>query len=530
MNEKCLLSIDSHNSHYSYLLRGLGAFYIKRKIDKADGKKDYIYRSLLQAYLQESICAGHNIEFFIEGGRTRTGKPNMPKVRLSANVRFIMIFLNFPRQSGILSVIVEAFMDGLIDDAILVPVSVNYEKLVDGNFVNEQLGTPKKKESFRAAMASIWKVLNAKYGFMRIDFNEPFSLKELVKSFKERQVEIATPSPSARQLMSGISTNSMYGIEVVDKHRALVDNIARHVVFDCSYATSVMSTNVVAYILLNKYRRGATMKELTIALSELRDSIETERDLGFEGESESVVERAVELLGPDLVQRQLQANGETFIRPVLSVPNVIETAYYSNTFVPYFALDAVVVSSVGTVNEGAPMGINDVIETAMLYCDILRYEFFFYKPCQNFAEQIEKSLEKMCKLGNLTRINKSDCVSLNFQSSRTLLSSLAPFNIAYITVIECLQQLVDASPMLEKDFVKIVLNRIKEKLSGDEITYGESISTDSIKNCVKLMEKWTVVEAETLRGVRKISLSSACNSILEVQNVIDKVGKFVILK
>ena len=61
-------------------MRGLGACFIKRKIDGPDGKKDYIYRSLLQCYLQESIISGHNIEFFIEGGRTRTGKPNLPKV------------------------------------------------------------------------------------------------------------------------------------------------------------------------------------------------------------------------------------------------------------------------------------------------------------------------------------------------------------------------------------------------------------------------------------------------------------------
>jgi glycerol-3-phosphate O-acyltransferase 1/2 len=67
-------------SHFSYLLRGLGAVYIKRKIDGADGKKDYIYRGVLQTYLQESLRAGHNLEFFIEGGRTRTGKPCMPKV------------------------------------------------------------------------------------------------------------------------------------------------------------------------------------------------------------------------------------------------------------------------------------------------------------------------------------------------------------------------------------------------------------------------------------------------------------------
>lgn len=71
---------------FGYLLRGLGAFYIKRKIDSADGKKDYIYRGLLQTYMEESITAGHNIEFFIEGGRTRTGKPGMPKVQKSTNL------------------------------------------------------------------------------------------------------------------------------------------------------------------------------------------------------------------------------------------------------------------------------------------------------------------------------------------------------------------------------------------------------------------------------------------------------------
>lgn len=68
-------------SHFRALLRGLGAFFIKRKIDAKDGSKDYIYRSLLQTYMQESVMAGHNLEFFIEGGRTRTGKPCMPKVK-----------------------------------------------------------------------------------------------------------------------------------------------------------------------------------------------------------------------------------------------------------------------------------------------------------------------------------------------------------------------------------------------------------------------------------------------------------------
>lgn len=68
-------------------------------------------------------------------------------------------------------------MAGTIEDALLVPVSINYEKLVDGNFVREQLGQPKQMETFWKAIRSIWSVLNSNYGMMRIDFNQPFSLR-----------------------------------------------------------------------------------------------------------------------------------------------------------------------------------------------------------------------------------------------------------------------------------------------------------------------------------------------------------------
>lgn len=430
--------------------------------------------------------------------------------------------------------IVEAFIDGLIDDAILVPVSVNYEKLVDGRFVHEQMGTPKKKESFTFAMRSIWKIINSRFGLMRIDFNEPFSLKELVKTFNERQTTISRPIPSARKLQTGpsvVSTTSMFGIEVIDKHRALVDNIARHVVYDSSCTTSVMSTNVIAYLLLNKYRNGVSLYELTQAVTELRQQVGTDRDFGFEGDSEGVIKRALELLGPDLVQQTVHPNGEVIIEPDLSVPNVIETAYYANTFVPYFALDSVVVTSLATVNEGASMAMDDVVEAAMLFCDILRYEFIFTKPCQDFAEQIEKSVARLSKLGILSRTQ--DGVSLHFKASETLLSSLAPFTLTYFMVVECLKKLVDDDEprsVTESEFIKVCLAHINKKVETGEINYGESISTDSIKNCLKLIEKWAVVEVHSICGIRELTLNPQFNSLSEVQEVIEKIERFVILK
>lgn len=139
-------------------MSGLGAFFIKRRIDPVQGRKDSLYRAILHTYVMESLRAGHNIEFFIEGGRTRTGKPCMPK-------------------GGILSVIIDAYMDGTIEDALLVPMSINYERLVDGNFVREQLGQPKKMESFGSAIRAMWTTLMGNYGIVKLDICQPFSLR-----------------------------------------------------------------------------------------------------------------------------------------------------------------------------------------------------------------------------------------------------------------------------------------------------------------------------------------------------------------
>jgi glycerol-3-phosphate O-acyltransferase 1/2 len=76
-----------------------------------------------------------------------------------------------------LSVIIDAQTEKVIEDALLVPVSINYERLVDGNFIREQLGQSKIMESFTNACRAIWKMLNAKYGVMRVDFSQPFSVK-----------------------------------------------------------------------------------------------------------------------------------------------------------------------------------------------------------------------------------------------------------------------------------------------------------------------------------------------------------------
>jgi len=83
----------------------------------------------------------------------------------------------FPQIAGLLSIIVEAYREKVIEDAWIVPVSMNYDRILEGNFVREQLGQPKKKETFYAAISTFIKAICSHYGIMRVDFNKPYRLR-----------------------------------------------------------------------------------------------------------------------------------------------------------------------------------------------------------------------------------------------------------------------------------------------------------------------------------------------------------------
>ncbi|XP_033167112.1 glycerol-3-phosphate acyltransferase 1, mitochondrial isoform X1 [Drosophila mauritiana] len=533
------------------LLRGLGAFFIKRKIDPVEGKKDVLYRAALHLYLTHALKQGHNVEFFIEGGRTRTGKPCMPK-------------------GGILSVIVNAFMDGSIPDALLVPVSVNYERLVDGNFVREQKGEKKIPESFGKAISGIWKALKSNYGLMRIDFNEPYSIRELVNSYNKIAREDGNIAkvykPSARVLQHNQSTSSLYGTDVVcEEHRNLIESISRQVVFDCAAATSVMSTNAIAFLLLTRFRNGAEEQILSEALDDLRNSLSGCKDIGFSGESSQIVAYACDLLGSGLVTRTRDENGRLVIKPVNSVESFIELAYYSNMLTPHFALSSILLTTFHSLlpetenKKDAAVSRKKLIDTALENCQIYRYEFILNKPTQVLENLLYQQLDDLMisgcvlteelhddlpngvesrRLANAladcldeddyddVRAGEADEPKLLFASEtpaqqRYICEVLAPFAWTYVTVAQSLQ-ILHKNSMLESEFISFVINDLSSKVKRGSCIYAESISTDSVRNCLKLLEKWSVIEVCNQQGMRLISLNTLYEMSRESLNSIVK--------
>jgi glycerol-3-phosphate O-acyltransferase len=87
------------------LLRSTGAFFIKRQWGQ-----DELYHEVMREYIEVLLKKGHNIEAFIEGTRSRIGKLLQPRY-------------------GILKIILNAVLQGTVDDCIIVPMSIGYDKV-----------------------------------------------------------------------------------------------------------------------------------------------------------------------------------------------------------------------------------------------------------------------------------------------------------------------------------------------------------------------------------------------------------------
>ncbi|XP_065173750.1 glycerol-3-phosphate acyltransferase 1, mitochondrial isoform X2 [Atheta coriaria] len=533
---KCPLVASGDNLRIPFfgsLLRGLGAFFIKRRVDPIMGRKDLLYKTILHTYMNESLRAGHNIEFFLEGGRTRTGKPCMPKY-------------------GILSVIVEAVIDGTVEDALLVPVSINYEKLVDGNFVREQLGQPKEMESFWSAIKAIWHVLNSNYGMIRVDFNQPFSLCKMIKTFNTNG---RIPTTFNKQLKSNPSSTSLYGTDVVsDEHKSIVESISKHVIYDCSFTQAVMSTNAVAFLLLNKFRNGCKAQVLVDALEELKlDLIAKGKEIGFVGDNLDIINYSIDLLGPGLVRKEKDKH-EEYIRPVAMLPNVIELSYYSNALVPTFALDSLIAISLFAMDlSKGYVDQTDLIEHCTRLCDHLQYEFIFCKPCQTLEDNILGAIDNM--------IQRHECFSLEPRNEDTsskrvyfnadmdddndvyirpvrlylnskgkdhllfLRSLLMPLVDIYAVTAECMTQLVGRN-LHERELVGDILEYIRTQLRAGSLQYQESVSVDPIKNALKLFQKMDLVEIHQEKKIRLYYLKDEQDNDESVRVVYDKINAY----
>jgi len=138
------------------LLRKGGAFYLRRAF-----RGDVLYPAVFSQYLARMMARGHSVEYFIEGGRSRTGRLLPPK-------------------TGMLSMTVRSFLSDPQRPVIFMPVYFAYERIFEArDYLSELSGRPKQKESLFGLLSALPK-LKRRFGRVYVSFGQPLPLGELL--------------------------------------------------------------------------------------------------------------------------------------------------------------------------------------------------------------------------------------------------------------------------------------------------------------------------------------------------------------
>lgn len=140
-------------------LRKGGAFFIRRTF-----RGSSLYTLVFMNYMAAIMARGHAIEYFIEGGRSRTGRLLQPK-------------------TGMITMTVRSFLRDPARPVVFVPVYFGYERIMEAQtYIGELSGQPKKKESIFGLLATLPR-LRERFGTVHVNLGEPIVLPEVLDRF-----------------------------------------------------------------------------------------------------------------------------------------------------------------------------------------------------------------------------------------------------------------------------------------------------------------------------------------------------------
>ena len=263
---------------FGFLFRRVGAFYLRKSFD------DPLYKEVFRAYVGYLVREGFTQEFFIEGGRSRTGKTLAPRL-------------------GMLGWDVDAFLENRRNDLFFVPIAISYERLVEESGMIEELdGGEKSKESVLGLLRAR-KYLQKKFGSVHVSFGEPVSLASALGSQRE----------SFEALQRGRIDSPEIVRDLEKRKREFVADLGHTLVERIGWATIANATSVAAVVLMGGRQSGMLRERLVTGMQDIAGILKLqgvritpalERDLGELRESIGFLERS------DLIQSRLDHRGE----------------------------------------------------------------------------------------------------------------------------------------------------------------------------------------------------------------------------
>lgn len=321
------------------IARRTGTVFIRRSFGD-----DAVYKAALEEYFAYLLTKRFNLEWYFEGGRTRTGKLRAPRY-------------------GLLNYVANAIRTGRVEDAALVPVSITYEGLAEVAAVAaEQTGATKKPEDL-TWLARYARSQRRSAGNVYVRFGAPLSMRELLTSGGD----------------PALSEPARDETEHLDRTRKALQKVAFEVAVGINWATPITVNCLVTLALLGVRDRALTLEEVRAVIAPVRRYIEARGVPQGELSVLDVEGGLARVLGSltDAGVVTTYAGGE---EPVYSIQpgQHLVAAFYRNSGVHWFVNRSILELAILYAHRNP--GENPVTsawEEAKKLRDLLKFEFFF---------------------------------------------------------------------------------------------------------------------------------------------------------
>lgn len=419
------------------IFRGAGAYFVRRSFDG-----DELYKMVFKKYLTFLIREGYTQEFFIEGGRSRTGKILTPKL-------------------GTLSAIVNAFVDGVRRDLYLVPVSIQYGRVVEEEAYSRELrGAEKEKENVWALLKART-VLQRKHGTVYVTFAEPISLNEALGERKEKFR--SDPQNAA----------------IEDDKRRFIRKLGFRLLREVNEVTVAGASAVSATVLLAARQPAVRMSDFLSGAGAIVRFLR-QQGIAFSASLErNAVSDFREVLSflesGGLVQRIADPMGE-----VLHVPAQKRMAldFYKNNSIHIFLLPCLLVRGLLAGCRGAALR-----DEVSWWLDTFRWEFALPER-EDLATELGRLLDDLRREGVVTA---GDAIDVEHPFVQAIGGLLDNFQEAYWIAARVVAEL--EKPLPRKAVIDLMRKRYETSLLLGEVRKPEGNSTVTLGNAIERLRE-----------------------------------------
>ncbi|MBW0104616.1 glycerol-3-phosphate 1-O-acyltransferase [Pseudonocardia sp. KRD291] len=406
---------------------------------------DTIYKAAIQEYLGHLMAKRFNLEWYIEGGRSRTGKLRRPRY-------------------GLLRYLAAALEDRPELDAVLVPVSIVYDQLHEvGAMAAEQRGGSKKAEGL-GWLAGYFRDQRRHIGTAQVRFGEPFSLRE----------SLAESEQGSAQL----------------------EKVAFRVCAGINRVSPATATSLVTFALLTARDRALTLQQLRDVVAPLADYLEAR------GVPVPVAElrtrHGMRMTLDRLAEAEVVTIYEGGTEPVFSISRGRHhvAAFYRNGALHHLlnrALTEVALLRAGDASDGEDLLELGWRELTRLR-DLLKFEFFFSDK-REFAAEIRGELSVLDPQWRQSRARPADARAALRQAPLLVAPGvLRSFLDAQLVVAEQLLALETDPPADRDEFLEICLGVGRQMLLQHRLDRADSVSRELYATALRLADNRDLVE------------------------------------